>query len=76
MANRKEELELLEAQARERFLNLESADEIKAFLKGNGAYQRDVDRIYVDRRSAGLDRAPCGGAKFVDFLLFAFPGDE
>ena len=46
MANRKEELELLEAQARERFLNLESADEIKAFLKDNGAYQRDVDRIY------------------------------
>ena len=46
MANRKELLEQLEAQARERYLQLQSADEIKAFLKENGAYQRDVDRIY------------------------------
>ncbi|MEL6660423.1 MAG: hypothetical protein AAFY48_12970 [Bacteroidota bacterium] len=46
MANRKELLEQLEAQARERYLQLQSADEIKAFLKENGAYQRDIDRIY------------------------------
>ena len=46
MANRKEELEQLEAEAKERYLQLQSADEIKAFLKENGAYQRDVDRIY------------------------------
>lgn len=46
MANRKEQLAQLEAQAKERYLQLQSADEIKAFLKENGAYQRDVDRIY------------------------------
>jgi uncharacterized protein YaaW (UPF0174 family) len=46
MANRNELLEDLKVQAKKRFLALESIEEIKAFLKSNGAYQRDVDRIY------------------------------
>lgn len=46
MTNRQEQLAELEVQAKERFLNLESAVDIKNFLKENGAYQRDVDRIY------------------------------
>lgn len=46
MSNRQEQLAQLEVQAKERFLRLESGDEIKSFLKQNGAYQRDVDRIY------------------------------
>ena len=46
MSDRKEQLAQLEAQARERFLQQQSADEIKTYLKENGAYQRDADRIY------------------------------
>lgn len=46
MANRNELLADLQVQAKKRFLALESIDEIKDFLKSNGAYQRDVDRIY------------------------------
>lgn len=46
MANRNELLADLRVQAKERFLALESIDEIKTFLKSNGAYQRDIDRIY------------------------------
>jgi hypothetical protein len=46
MANRNELLADLQVQAKERFLALETIEEIKDFLKSNGAYQRDVDRIY------------------------------
>lgn len=46
MANRNELLADLQVQAKERFLALQSTEEIKDFLKNNGAYQRDVDRIY------------------------------
>ena len=46
MANRNELLADLQVQAKERFLALQSTEEIKDFLKSNGAYQRDVDRIY------------------------------
>ncbi|MGH1433732.1 MAG: hypothetical protein ACRBG0_04640 [Lewinella sp.] len=46
MVNRNELLANLQGQAKERFLALQSVEEIKTFLKNNGAYQRDVDRIY------------------------------
>lgn len=46
MSNRKELLDQLEVQANERFTKLESTEEIKTFLKENGAYQREADRIY------------------------------
>lgn len=46
MTDRQEMLAQLEVQAKERFLQLQSAEEIKHFLKEKGAYQRDVDRIY------------------------------